>query len=199
MGTDGQFGSLLEGPPVMAILRNMSPRESVTLAERAWDLGIELVEVPIQTADAVPSLEAVLHAARERGAVAGAGTVTRVEQVHEVARMGGAFTLAPGLDPRVVEAARTAGIPHVPGVATASEVQTAVALGCQVLKAFPASVLTPSWFTAMAGPFPQVSFVATGGIDATNAPEFLRAGAVMVAVGSALADPSQLDKLSALL
>ena len=53
--------TLLGASPIMAIFRNMTPDAAVTLAHRAWDLGIDLVEVPIQTADAVPSLEAVIR------------------------------------------------------------------------------------------------------------------------------------------
>jgi 2-dehydro-3-deoxyphosphogluconate aldolase/(4S)-4-hydroxy-2-oxoglutarate aldolase len=67
------------------------------------------------------------------------------------------------------------------------------------LKAFPASVLGTAWIKAMHGPFPQVRFVTTGGMNAANAAEFLRAGTRVVAIGSALQDPSQLPKLAALL
>ena len=85
------------------------------------------------------------------------------------------------------------------GVATASEVQAAVGIGLRWLKAFPAARLTPAWFKDMAGPFPQVRFVATGGIHAQNAAEFLAAGASVVALGSALADPEQLPAITPLL
>ena len=87
----------------------------------------------------------------------------------------------------------------LPGVATPTEIQAAVAAGLTWLKAFPAAQLGTAWFTAMAGPFPQEKFVATGGMDANNAGDFLAAGVRCVAVGSALADPTQLDRLSLLL
>jgi len=78
-------------------------------------------------------------------------------------------------------------------------VQAAMHLGLTWLKAFPASVLGTPWFRAMAGPFPDARFVATGGMDATNAGSFLEAGARVVAVGSALEDPAQLPRLAELL
>ena len=187
---------IIHRQPVMAILRNMDPHRSVALATRAWDLGIDLVEVPIQSPDAIPSLAAVVKAGAERGKMVGAGTIISSEQVLKCVQFGVAFTVAPGLDEEIVRLCREAGLPHLPGVATASEIQAAVRLGCSVVKAFPASVLGPAWFKAMRGPFPDVSFVATGGVDASNATAFLDAGAATVAVGSALADERQLDMVA---
>lgn len=186
---------LLATAPIMAIFRNMSPEAAVRLAHHSWDLGIELVEVPIQSADAIPTLKAVLEAGRERGKPVGSGTVTSVEQVALSQSLGVAFTVAPGLDATVLEESTRLSLPHLPGVATATEVQRALALGCTWVKAFPAVALGAMWFTAMRGPFPGVSFVATGGMDSTNAEEFLSAGASTIAVGSALADPEQVDRL----
>lgn len=191
--------TLLGGSPIMAIFRNMAPDEAVALAHRAWDLGIDLVEVPIQTPDAVPSLEAVIRAGAERGKLVGSGTVVTVEQVEVSKRLGAAFSVAPGLNRDVAEASARLAVPHLPGVATATEIQDAVGLGFTWVKAFPASVLGTSWFTTMRGPFPNVRFVATGGMDAGNARAFLAAGVSTVAVGSALADPRQVDLLADIL
>ncbi|WP_028280839.1 bifunctional 4-hydroxy-2-oxoglutarate aldolase/2-dehydro-3-deoxy-phosphogluconate aldolase [Arthrobacter sp. H5] len=187
---------LIQGQPVMAILRNMDAKRAVELASRAWDLGIDLVEVPIQSPDAIPSLEAVVRAGAERGKAVGSGTIVTAEQVRVSRDAGAAFTVAPGLDEEVVRLCREDGMPHLPGVSTPSEIQAAVRLGCHVVKAFPASVLGTEWFKAMQGPFPAVTFVATGGIDASNAAAFLQAGARTVAVGSALADERQLDLIA---
>jgi 2-dehydro-3-deoxyphosphogluconate aldolase/(4S)-4-hydroxy-2-oxoglutarate aldolase len=191
--------TLLGGSPVMAIFRNMAPQPAVELANRAWDLGIELVEVPIQTPDAVPSFEAVIRAGVERGKLVGSGTVVSVEQVEVSKRLGAAFSVAPGLDRAVAEASTRLDLPHLPGVATATEIQAAVGLGFTWVKAFPATVLGTGWFTAMRGPFPNIRFVATGGVDAGNARSFLNAGVSTVAVGSALADPAQVDLLAEIL
>jgi 2-dehydro-3-deoxyphosphogluconate aldolase/(4S)-4-hydroxy-2-oxoglutarate aldolase len=188
--------SLIQGQPVMAILRNMDPQRSVELASKAWDLGIDLVEVPIQSPNAIASLAAVAKAGAERGKPVGSGPIVSEEQVLLSAELGVAFTVAPGLDADIVKLCRSAGLSHLPGIATPSEIQLAVRLGCSVVKAFPASVLGTGWFRAMRGPFPAVSFVATGGIETSNAADFLDAGAVTVAVGSALADERQLDLLT---
>lgn len=190
---------LFADQPLMAIMRGLDPSTTVALATKAWDLGIDLVEVTIQDEAAVPSLRAAIAAGAERGKIVGAGTITTPEQAILSQQLGAAFTVAPGLDPDVVAACQRIGIPHLPGVATASEMQAATRLGCEMVKAFPASLLGAGWFHAMRGPFPRARFVATGGIDANNAEEFLDAGAQTVAVGSALKDSMQLDRLAEIL
>lgn len=193
------FDAAFAGSPLMAILRGMGVERSAALASTAWDLGLDHVEVPLQTEEDERALREVVRLGAERGKVVGAGTILRVEQVAAAQAAGAAYLVAPGLDPAVVRAAQEAGIPILPGVATPSEVQLAVSLGLTWLKAFPASWLGSGWFRLVRGPFPEVRFVATGGMDAANAAEFLEAGVSVVAVGSALEDAAQLEKLAALL
>ncbi|MCG5463050.1 bifunctional 4-hydroxy-2-oxoglutarate aldolase/2-dehydro-3-deoxy-phosphogluconate aldolase [Micromonospora sp. NPDC053740] len=196
--TTPDFDHIFGGARVMAILRGLPVAETVRLAERAWDLGIDVVEVPVATADAVPALRAAVEAGAERDRIVGAGTVLDVEQVAAAADAGARFTVAPGLDLAVADAAAARGLPHLPGVATPTEAQQALRHGLTWLKAFPAISLGPAWFKAVAGPLPQLRFVATGGLDASNAGAFLQAGVRVVAVGSALSDPTQLDALAKL-
>ena len=196
---NAEFDRILAGRPLMAIFRGLGATRSLELARTAWDLGIDVVELPIQSDADVDALAAVVAAAREEGRLVGAGTVVSTRHVELAASAGAAFTVSPGFDADVVRASAAAGMPPLPGVATASEVQAAMALGLTWLKAFPASLLGAGWFRAMAGPFPDARFVATGGMDAANAGAFLDAGVRTVAVGSALEDPAQLPALAALL
>ncbi|MDW4574156.1 bifunctional 4-hydroxy-2-oxoglutarate aldolase/2-dehydro-3-deoxy-phosphogluconate aldolase [Microbacterium sp. M3] len=193
------FDTAFAGAPLMAILRGMGVERSVRLSETAWDLGIDSVEVPLQTAEDERALRAVVDLAAARGKSVGAGTIITPAQVALAADAGAAYLVSPGLDPVVVRAAQDAGIPILPGVATPSEVQLAVSLGLTWLKAFPATWLGSGWFKHIRGPFPQVRFVATGGLDASNVEEFLDAGVRVAAVGSALEDASQLERLGAVL
>ncbi|MGJ8721465.1 MAG: bifunctional 4-hydroxy-2-oxoglutarate aldolase/2-dehydro-3-deoxy-phosphogluconate aldolase [Salinibacterium amurskyense] len=190
---------LFEGQPLMAILRGFGVERSVALARTAWELGIDSVEVPIQSDEDVEALRAVVAAGKDLGKAVGAGTVVTLEHVRQAADAGAAFTVSPGFDLDVVRASFDAGMPPLPGVASATEVQTAQTAGLTWVKAFPASLLGTSWFGAMRGPFPAMRFVATGGMDAGNAGEYLTAGAKVVAVGSALADETQLPRLAELL
>lgn len=184
--------------PVMAILRGHPPERTVELAETAWDLGVTQVEVPLQDPDALPSLRAAVAAGARRGMGVGAGTVTTPERLHLARDAGAAFTVAPGYDEDVLDESLATGIPHLPGVSTPSEAGRARRRGLHWVKAFPASHLGPAWVRAVRAPFPDLRIVATGGVDAENAASFLHAGARVVALGSALADPAQLDRVTAL-
>lgn len=192
------FEDLFGARRVMAILRGLPTPETVALAQQAWDAGVELVEVPIATAEQVPALAAAVAAGAERGKLVGAGTVVAAEQVRAAAQAGARYTVAPGLDRAVLAASLAAGLPHLPGVATATEVQHARAAGCRWVKAFPANTLGPGWFRAIRGPFPDLHYVATGGVTVETAEDFLDAGARVVAIGAALADPAQRDRLAKL-
>jgi 2-dehydro-3-deoxyphosphogluconate aldolase/(4S)-4-hydroxy-2-oxoglutarate aldolase len=188
---DGRFA----GHSIMVILRNMQPQDAVAFATVAWDLGITLVEVPIQTPEFVPSLAAVVAAGRERGINVGAGTIVDAAQVDVIDELGVAFAVAPGWDRNVAMMCLERDIPFLPGVATATEVQSVRAAGLEWMKAFPASLLGPKWLPAMHGPFPQAKFVVTGGVGIGNAESFLDAGARVVALGSALESPAMLGAL----
>ena len=197
--TPDPFDTIFAGAPLMAILRGMGVERSARLAATAWDLGIDSVEVPLQTDEDDRALREVVRLGAERGKAVGAGTIVTVAQVDQAVAAGAAYLVSPGLDAEVVRAAQAHGIPIIPGVATPSEVQLAVTLGLTWLKAFPAQWLGTDWFKHIRGPFPQVRFVATGGMDASNAGDFLAAGVKVVAVGSALEDEAQLPRLAALL
>ncbi|WES63853.1 bifunctional 4-hydroxy-2-oxoglutarate aldolase/2-dehydro-3-deoxy-phosphogluconate aldolase [Microbacter sp. GSS18] len=193
------FDDVFAGAPLMAILRSMGVERSVRLATTAWDLGLDSVEVTIQSPQDVDALREIAKRGRERGVVVGAGTIVDPAQVPVAVEAGAGYLVSPGLDPAVVRAAADLGVAILPGVATPTEVQHALALGLTWLKAFPAQWLGADWFRHIRGPFPQARFIATGGMDASNAAEFLDAGVRVVAVGSALEDDAQLTNLAALL
>jgi Entner-Doudoroff aldolase len=198
-GDSDWFETAFAGAPLMAILRGMGVERTLALAETAWDLGIDSVEVPLQTAEDERALRELVARGASRGKSVGAGTIITPDQVAVARDAGAAYLVSPGLDAAVVRAAQDAGIPILPGVATPSDVQLAVSLGLSWLKAFPATWLGSGWFKHIRGPFPHVKFVATGGLDASNVEEFLAAGVRVAAVGSALEDPSQLERLAAVL
>ena len=197
VSVDAFFTAAFDQCPVMVIIRGKGPTETVDLCRRAWQLGVALVEVPIQDDQAVTSLHAAVSAGRACGQPVGAGTVRTPEQVHVAAAAGAAFVVSPDWDATVGAAARGAGLPHLPGVTTATEVSQAIHSGYRWLKAFPAAALGASWFTAMTGPFPQARFVAVGGVGPDNAAEFLAAGASAVGAAGALQRDDALARLVA--
>jgi Entner-Doudoroff aldolase len=184
----------LRRSPVLAVLRGKDAEQSLRTAEACWAAGVELVEVSLSHDRNLEAVRAVCRRASELGRTAGAGTVYTPDDVRAVAAAGATFAVAPGLASDTVEAARALGLPYLPGVATPSDVQAAVRLGCRTLKLFPAGALGPGWIRALAGPFPDVDFVAVGGLSAANAEEFVAAGAVAVGIGSGL-DENELREL----
>lgn len=196
MFSDEFFASHFATIPVMAIFRGYDPETTVKLCERAWQAGITLVEVPIMDEAAEESFKAAVLAGTAVGKAVGAGTVLCVEQLERVAAAGGAFTVAPDLNEEVVLRAHELGIPHLPGVATSTEIGKAVRLGLTWVKAFPAAQLGSAWITAQHGPFPGVSFVATGGMSAATLTEYLDAGCTAIAVGSAFESAAGIDDLT---
>lgn len=193
------FSGHLARVPVMAIFRGHDAGRTVELCHRAWDCGVELVEIPVQSPAALEALGLAARAAAQRGALVGAGTVLSPGLVHAAHDAGASFTVAPGLDPEVVAASRDAGLPHLPGVASPTEVHQALGLGLTWLKAFPAEQLGRDWADAMHGPFPRARFVATGGVTATNAEEHLLGGASAVSLTSAISDDEQFALVPALI
>lgn len=193
------FDELLGGQRIMVILRGQAPDRAVDLAEAVWRAGAGIVEIPVQDETGFASLTAVAEAGRRNGRMVGAGTVLTADQVGRAQAAGAAFTVAPGLSAEVVAASHEAGMPHLPGVATATELQRALSYGCTWVKAFPAGALGQAWFREMRGPFPGVNFVATGGITAETAAGFLAAGARALGIGSAATRPGGLAAVLAAL
>ncbi|GAA1997096.1 bifunctional 4-hydroxy-2-oxoglutarate aldolase/2-dehydro-3-deoxy-phosphogluconate aldolase [Microbacterium pumilum] len=197
--SDEYFSETFGEVPVMGIFRRQGLERTMQLAEAAWDVGVRIMEVPVMAPDDLSVLRVIASAARERGFDVGAGTIVSADQLDAVADAGAAFTVAPGFDPIVAAASVARGLPHVPGVATGTEIQAALRAGFTWLKAFPAERLGPAWIRHQHGPFPQVRFVATGGVTPETAQSFLDAGCRVVALGSAFDSEEQITKLTPIL
>ena len=197
--TDAYFEKTFGEVPVMGIFRRQGLERTLRLADAAWDAGVRIMEVPVMEPDDYEVLAAVAEKARERGLDVGAGTVVTHEQIHAAKDAGAAFTVAPGFDAEIAAASVAAGLPHIPGVGTGSEVQAALRAGYTWQKAFPAERLGPAWVKHLHGPFPQVRFVATGGVTPETAQSFLDAGCRVVALGSAFDTEEQIARLGEIL
>ncbi|MDU0366199.1 bifunctional 4-hydroxy-2-oxoglutarate aldolase/2-dehydro-3-deoxy-phosphogluconate aldolase [Microbacterium sp. KSW4-17] len=144
--------------------------------------GIPCAEITLRTPAALKAIRAI--AGRSDFAV-GAGTVTTVAQVDAAVDAGATYLVSPGFDDAVAERAAARGVPLVPGIATATEIQRAVAAGLDHLKVFPAAAVGgPAALRAFAGPFPDVRFLPSGGVSAANAGEYLALPSVFAVSGS---------------
>jgi 2-dehydro-3-deoxyphosphogluconate aldolase / (4S)-4-hydroxy-2-oxoglutarate aldolase len=141
------------------------------LAEALLWGGLPVAEVTFRT----PAAEVALRRmAAVPGLLVGAGTVVSASQVDVAVEAGARFIVSPGLSRAVVERAQQHGVPVFPGVATATELMSALELGLRVVKFFPAETLGGvAALKAIAAPFPGVRFVPTGGITAATAGSYL--------------------------
>jgi len=167
---------------VVPVVVAESPGIATPLAAALTNAGLPLAEVTLRTPSA---LEVIATMARVNGFIVGAGTVVSPAQVDAAAAAGAAFVVSPGLSEGVVSRCQDIGLAVLPGVATASEVMRALDLGLQVFKFFPAETSggVPA-VAALGGPFPDVSFVPTGGINAETAKAYLELPNVAAIGGS---------------
>jgi 2-dehydro-3-deoxyphosphogluconate aldolase / (4S)-4-hydroxy-2-oxoglutarate aldolase len=174
--------STLRTSAVLAIVRFHEPADLDATLDSLCEGGVRLLEVTLDTPGA---LEAIERAAG-RGLEIGAGTVLTTDQVRECADRGARFIVSPGLQQPVVEAALERSLLPIPGVFTPTEIVAARALGVEAVKLFPASLGGPPYLRTLRGPFSTTTFVPTGGIAIDEVPDFLRAGASCVGLGSSL-------------
>lgn len=168
----------------VAIIRGLDPDRTAELAEKCWEIGMDLVEVPVQDEAGWAGLRAV--AERSQGRAFGAGTVLTAADATRAVDAGVSVVISPSVHADVITTTLQAGAVPLPGVMTPTDVANAVLLGAEICKVFPASLVGPAWFKAMQGPFPRTQFIAVGGINAANMNDFIDAGAVGVAIGGSI-------------
>lgn len=166
-----------------------SADDAVPLAEALLAGGLDIMEVTFRTAAAAESIRRIAAACPE--VLLGAGTLLDAAQVVAAHEAGATFGLAPGLNPAVVAKAREVGMVFSPGVATPSEVEQAMALGCKLLKFFPAEAAGGvGMLKAFAGPYAHtgVKFTPTGGVSQKNLADYLKLPIVAAVGGSWMVD-----------
>jgi len=184
MRTD-RFDRITDGG-VIAILRGVARDDAVAVADAVVDGGVTALEVTADTPDAMSSIEAISKRADD--ALVGAGTVLDAETARAAQLAGAEFLVTPTVNADVIGTANRYGTPVVVGAYTPTEALEAYQAGADAVKMFPAKTGGPDHVAAIGGPLPQIPLVPTGGVDAGNAGEYVRAGAVAVGVGSAIVD-----------
>ncbi len=180
---------LIEGLPLIAILRGIDPVQAEPVGEALLSSGFSLIEVPLNSPDPYASIRILASLAGGRATI-GAGTVLAASQVDEVAAAGGRLVVSPNFDPAVVQRSRELGLHAVPGVFTMTEAFAALAAGADALKLFPAELIGPPGLRAMRAVIdPQVALLPTGGVDPQNLGAYRAAGASGAGLGSALYRP----------
>jgi len=174
--------------PVIPVITIEDHKQAVPLARALVAGGLRVIEITLRTQAGFDAARAIIDEVPD--AVVGIGTVLMPADYERAARLGAAFAISPGLSIELLDAANAGELPFAPGVQTPSDLIACVTRGYELVKFFPA---VPAGglaaLDALAGPFPQVRFCPTGGINAGNAAQWL-AHKKVVAIGGSWVAPA---------
>lgn len=175
-----QFSSRL-----VVVLRAQDAADYDSVIETLIDGGVDAIETTLTTPGALDALPRLVERFGTQARV-GVGTVTNTEEAERALDCGAAFLVTPVVRPDVVTIANARRIPVFPGAFTPTEILAAWSAGATAVKVFPASAVGPRYFRDIAGPFPQIPLMPSGGVDLDNVGDWFSAGAVAVSIGSPL-------------
>lgn len=188
-----EWEARLTATPLLPVVKISDANDALALADVLLEAGFGSCEIVLRSNAAITALQRIASDRPEL--FVGAGTIVRPEQVQAVKDAGGQFCISPGLSGPIVEAARSAGVPIVPGVATASEILQAQALELGFLKFFPAEVQGGvAWLEAMSAVFPDIRFCPTGGIRLEHLGAYLAVPNTPCVGGSWFVSSAQIEK-----
>jgi 2-dehydro-3-deoxyphosphogluconate aldolase/(4S)-4-hydroxy-2-oxoglutarate aldolase len=173
---------------IVPVVRAKTVEEAIRAVEAICAGGIPILEITMTVPNAVSVIRQVV---REHGSVAliGAGTVTTSEQAAQCIDAGAQFLVSPGLSVPVMTMAHSRAVLAIPGALTPTELMHARDSGAQLIKIFPCGNLGgPKYLRSLKAPFPDVVMIPTGGVNASNAADYIASGAFALGVGGDLVD-----------
>jgi 2-dehydro-3-deoxyphosphogluconate aldolase / (4S)-4-hydroxy-2-oxoglutarate aldolase len=179
---------------IIPTIRSSDPHKGALAAQAILAGGISVVEVSLCSSTAIHTLESV---AKEVGSqmIVGAGSVIRPEVLRRAVDAGAQFIVTPGLGIEMMEICHKLGVLMLPGGLTPTEVQMAFTHGARIVKLFPCDFVGgPHHVKALRAEYPEVEFVASGGIQFETCSEYFHVGAGAIGVGAALADSRSIEK-----
>ena len=185
---DPELGRRISDCGIVAVLILDRVEDAVRVARSLAAGGVNAIELTFRTPAALAALKEIRAEIPEM--IAGAGTILTADQVHLAKEAGAHFGVAPGMNPRVLAAAREAGLSFAPGIATPSDIEAALEFDCRLLKFFPAE---PSgglpYLNSIAAPYLHfgIKFVPLGGLSPANMASYLQDSKIAALGGSWLA------------
>jgi 2-dehydro-3-deoxyphosphogluconate aldolase/(4S)-4-hydroxy-2-oxoglutarate aldolase len=179
---------------IVAVLILDRVPDAVPVAQSLVAGGVTVMELTLRTPVALDALKAVRSEVPEM--IAGVGTILTPDQVEQAKESGAQFGVAPGVNPRVLAAARDARLSFAPGVATPSDIEAALEHGCQLLKFFPAEPCGGlTYLNSIVAPFLHlgIQFLPLGGLHPANMATYL-ANPHIAAIGGSWLAPRELIK-----
>ncbi len=185
MATREQILERIERCGVIAIVRTKSSGQLLEIAEAIRAGGIDVIEFTMTTPQALQTISQVADRCGD-DVLLGAGTVLDAETGRAAILAGAQLLVSPVLNLPLIEMCNRYSVVAVPGALTPTEILTAWQAGASLVKVFPATQVGPGYIKDLLAPLPQLKLVPTGGVSLDNTGDYLRAGAVAVAVGSSL-------------
>ncbi|MCK4245351.1 MAG: bifunctional 4-hydroxy-2-oxoglutarate aldolase/2-dehydro-3-deoxy-phosphogluconate aldolase [Candidatus Omnitrophica bacterium] len=172
---------------VIAVVRVRDAAAAINIAKAVEKGGIKVIEITMTVPNA---LRVIKEVAEELGdqVIIGAGTVLDGKTAKATISAGAEFVVGPTLNLELIEVCKRYNKIAIPGAFTPTEIFSAWQKGADIVKVFPATVAGPKYFKDLRGPLPQIRLLPTGGVNLQNAEDFIKAGAVAIAVGGALVD-----------
>ena len=183
---------------IISIVRGVEPEKILKIAEALYEGGVTLIEVtfnqkePSTWPQTAVAIAAIREAMGDKMFV-GAGTVTSVKLVDMAAKAGAGYIISPDTDPAVIARTKELGLVSLPGAYTPTEAKLAHNSGADFVKLFPCVGDAPAYLKAVCAPMSHIKFLAVGGVNADNAADFLKAGAVGIGAGSCLVNKKWVD------
>lgn len=170
---------------VIAVMRKTTPETIIPIARALRDGGVTSLEITVETPKVLSLIEKVKDELGDEVLV-GAGTVLDAETARAALMAGASFIFSPTVRAETIEMTKRYGAVSVAGAFTPTEILTAYESGTDMIKVFPASAVGPRFFKDVSGPLPHIPLMPTGGINAENTGDYIKAGAVAVGAGSTL-------------
>ena len=171
---------------LVAAIRTETVEESIEVARACHEAGVGAIEITFTVPDAEGAIRQLARQFPNQEFVLGAGTVLDPETARIAILAGAQYIVSPSLNEATVRLCNRYQIPCIPGAMTVEEVCRAMECGADIVKLFPGELFGPSAIQAIRGPLPQANLLPTGGVTLQNVSEWINAGAVAVAAGSAL-------------
>jgi 2-dehydro-3-deoxyphosphogluconate aldolase/(4S)-4-hydroxy-2-oxoglutarate aldolase len=178
--------ALIREDRAIAVGRHVRADAAPRIGEALVAGGVRAMELTLNEPEdaALAAIEALARAGEQLGALVGAGTVLSIGAARRAVDSGARFIVSPHLDTELIAWCALNGVPCFPGALAPSEVFAAWKAGASAVKLFPAATVGPGYLGQLAGPFPDIEIVPTGGVSAEDAGEWIAAGAVAVGMGS---------------
>ena len=177
----------------IAIIRMSDSEKLKRVSEAILKGGVSAIEITMTTPNALTVIENLSKTMGDE-IIVGVGSVLDPQTAIDAINAGARFVVSPVFKHDIVETVKKLNIPVMPGAFTPTEIQAAYEQGADIVKVFPADVLGMAFFKAIKGPMPYLKLMPTGGVTLTNAGEWLKAGACIVGVGTALLDKKAIDE-----